>query len=104
MDSSDAERTLFVTNYGNLYVPNAALMLESVIRARLQAKFGAWYLCLNSWAITYLYGMLGLPDNLLDNCADQEVKDCFDKAIKRYDGGLGQPISKRQVPMNSMIE
>ncbi|KAJ2926994.1 hypothetical protein H1R20_g10085, partial [Candolleomyces eurysporus] len=84
-DEASAKR---FTQVDHLFYPDRELMLQSVISTLLKDKRTLWRNKLSSWAISYLYGQLMMPDDCLDSLEDEEVKGWFDKQIRRYEGGL----------------
>lgn len=95
----------------NLYYPNAALLLQSVITVYLEERdytdVRDWQATLNGWAISYLYWELTLRDDILDTCRDEKVKEHFNAAINRGSGASrvrekwGKP---RELITNDLIE
>jgi len=83
---------------GNLYYPNKVVLLESFSRVILEEKEAGTYNCsglLSVWAISYVCGLLGVDVDALDNCEDKGVRDWYNKAIRRDQGGLNREINKR---------
>jgi hypothetical protein len=80
---------------GNLYWPNKTVLLESFIRTLLQDKPSKWEILLECWAISYVYCMLDVEDDALDNCGDENVTAWFNKRIWRGQGGMDKKRSKR---------
>ena len=73
--------------HGNLYYPNAIMLLQSIIMVYLEereyTKVGNWQAKLEGWAIGYLYGELSLRDDVLDTYRDERIREYFNKEIKR---------------------
>lgn len=71
-----------------VYFPKAPVLLESIVRLRVKGDATElWALLLETWALTYLYGHLRLPDNVLDFCEDKDVVDWFNQQIRSFTGG-----------------
>ena len=72
-----------------LYYPKASILLESIVKLRVKGDTGGqWMSLLEVWAIKYLYGYLHLPDNVLDDCGDEDVVRWWNQKIRRFEGGL----------------
>ncbi|KAI1264971.1 hypothetical protein F5Y18DRAFT_71986 [Xylariaceae sp. FL1019] len=85
---------------GFLYYPRIPVLLESLIRARLRIpenKFGMWVSMLEVWAIPYLWAHTMAPEDVLDGIEDEKIKAWFNKATKRFEGGIDRvTITKRK--------
>jgi hypothetical protein len=82
-------------HHDNLYFSDMTLLTESFVRTLLQDTLGYWYDKMSSWTIPYIYGHLKAEDSLLGSCDNEEVKQWFNKAIRRYEGGLDRVGDKR---------
>jgi hypothetical protein len=79
----------------NVYYPVASILLESFIRVYLKDdKLGGWGLTLRTWIISYMYGQLGLGNDILDRSEDTAVKEWWNKEIDRDHGGLDMRCTK----------
>src|SRR2546423_5355304 len=79
----------------NLFYPNKVLLLESFARTLLKEDMSEWRALLTAWAISYVYGELGIADNALDDCNNEDVKKWFNEAIRRDEGGMNRTLNKR---------
>jgi hypothetical protein len=81
----------------NLCYPDAALLLESIIKALTEdTEKGYWQSLLAAWAISYIYGQLMVEDSVLDSCDDEHIKSWFNENIRRGKDGLDRDtITKR---------
>lgn len=93
----DEASTARYHRFNHLYYPEKILLLENFIKTLLkEPRMGAWRSCLKCWAIPYLYGMLMIEDSALDMSDDEQVKEWFNKNIRRYEGGVDRTtVSKR---------
>ena len=93
----DAASAARYHRFDHIYYPDKVLLLESFIKTLLKdPRMGAWRSSLQCWAITYLWGMLMIEDSALDTSDDEQVKEWFNKHIRRWEGGLDRTtVSKR---------
>ncbi|KAH8881905.1 hypothetical protein GQ53DRAFT_812420 [Thozetella sp. PMI_491] len=98
--NNSLDDSMFTCFDGFLYYPHLPVLLESLIRARLRLPENAatfWALMLEVWAITYLWAQTMAPEDVLDGIEDEKVKAWFNKAIKRFEGGIDRvTITKRK--------
>lgn len=93
LKSLDPDQVTLVSE--NLYLPNARVLLESLVRVIVTEKQSpGWEQLLIGWAIAYMYGQLNLEDGILDS-SDEEVQAWFNKRIRRHEGGLDRISNKR---------
>lgn len=101
--ATDDPRFTYVDGF--LYYPRLPVLLESLIRARLRIpenEFGMWVSMLEVWAIPYLWGQTMAPEDILDGIKDDKIKAWFNKATKRFEGGIDRvTITKRQGRLRS---
>jgi len=72
-----------------MWFPSKYRLLESIARLRVKGDAAdAWAGLLGVWVVTYIYGMTETPDDILDDCGDQDIIDWFNESIRRFDGGL----------------
>ncbi|KAL6823445.1 hypothetical protein V8C40DRAFT_266967 [Trichoderma camerunense] len=84
---------------GFLYYPRLPVLLETMIRARLRVpeeKVSYWATMLEVWAITYLWAPTMAPYDILDGIEDEEVKVWFNKATKRFEGGIDRVTNTKR--------
>ncbi|KAF1963105.1 hypothetical protein CC80DRAFT_434559 [Byssothecium circinans] len=81
----------------NLYYPDKALLLESIIRTLLKDSPGIWHETLGAWAISYIYGIVMVEDTILDSCDDESVRLWFNENIRRGKGGLDRTTVTKRV-------
>lgn len=85
---------------GFLYYPRLPVLLETIVRARLRVpeeKLSYWATMLEVWAITYLWAPTMAPYDILDGIEDEEVKAWFNKATRRFNGGMDRvTVTKRK--------
>lgn len=93
----DEASTARYHRFNHLYYPDKILLLENFIKTLLKEPgMGAWPSTLKCWAIPYLYGMLMIEDSALDMSDDEQVKEWFNKNIRRWEGGFDRmTVSKR---------
>ena len=89
---------------GNIYWPAPELLLESFIKTLLQEGSNEWELTLVAWAISYVYGYLDVGVDVLDGCADEDVKRWFNNKIRRDQGGLDEARTKRHGKVTKWVE
>ncbi len=97
--------------HNNLYYPNVAILLQSLIRVILDERAWTnrydWRLKLETWAFDCLYEGLSLREDILDTCEDEEVKEFLNSEVDRGSGSSrirmkwGKPLPKIT---NAMIE
>jgi len=79
-----------------VYYPDKTLLLESFIKTLLKTPMGTWRSSLTTWAICYVYSMLGVEDSALDFCGDEKVIEWFNENIRRSTGGIDRTtVTKR---------
>lgn len=87
-----------ILDQDNILYPDAALLLESFVRTLVkEPRMGGWVSSLRMWAITHLYGDLGLGDDVLDSCDDEEAKAWFNQRIRRYSGGIDRATCTKRL-------
>ncbi|KAL5087792.1 hypothetical protein Trisim1_007448 [Trichoderma cf. simile WF8] len=95
-----ADDSKFTCVNGFLYYPRLPVLLETIIRARLRVpeeKLSYWATMLEVWAITYLWAPTMAPYDILDGIKDEEVKAWFNKATRRFNGGMDRvTVTKRK--------
>ncbi|KAL6815133.1 hypothetical protein J3E69DRAFT_346849 [Trichoderma sp. SZMC 28015] len=100
LQQNTAEDSKFTCVDGFLYYPRLPVLLETIIRARLhvpEEKLSYWATMLEVWAITYLWAPTMAPYDILDGTEDEEVKAWFNKATRRFNGGMDRvTITKRK--------
>lgn len=80
----------------HVYYPDKTLLLESFIKTLLKTPMGTWRSSLTTWAICYVYSMLGIEDSALDFCGDEKVIEWFNENIRRSTGGIDRTtVTKR---------
>ncbi|KAL7787241.1 hypothetical protein V8C43DRAFT_307732 [Trichoderma afarasin] len=83
-----------------LYYPRLPVLLETIIRARLRVpeeKLSYWATMLEVWAIPYLWAQTMAPYDILDGIDDEEVKAWFNRATRRFNGGMDRvTVTKRK--------
>ncbi|KKP01619.1 hypothetical protein THAR02_06256 [Trichoderma harzianum] len=82
-----------------LYYPRLPILLETIIRARLRVpeeKVSYWATMLEVWAIPYLWAQTMAPEDVLDGIEDEEVKAWFNKATKRFEGGIDRVTNTKR--------
>lgn len=85
----------FDSQDGIFHYPNKLVLLASVIRTLLKEKPSYWKSLLTAWAISFICGHLDVSLDALDGCPNDDVKDWFNKTIRRGQGGLDKSITKR---------
>ncbi|KAF3063147.1 hypothetical protein CFAM422_010494 [Trichoderma lentiforme] len=94
-----ADDSKFTCVDGFLYYPRLPVLLETIIRARLRVpeeKLSCWATMLEVWAITYLWAPTMAPYDILDGIEDEEVKAWFNKATKRFEGGIDRVTNTKR--------
>lgn len=94
-----ADDSKFTCVDGFLYYPRLPVLLETIIRARLRVpeeKLSYWATMLKVWAITYLWAPTMAPYDILDGIEDEEVKAWFNKATKRFEGGIDRVTNTKR--------
>lgn len=94
-----ADDSKFTCVDGFLYYPHLPVLLESLIRARLRVpedKVSYWATMLEVWAIPYLWAQTMAPEDVLDGIEDEEVKAWFNKATKRFEGGIDRVTNTKR--------
>ncbi|KAH0525836.1 hypothetical protein TsFJ059_009248 [Trichoderma semiorbis] len=100
LQENTADDSKFTCVDGFLYYPRLPVLLETIIRARLRVpeeKVSYWATMLEIWAITYLWAPAMAPYDILDGIEDEEVKAWFNKATRRFNGGMDRvTVTKRK--------
>ncbi|KAJ4854158.1 uncharacterized protein T069G_11137 [Trichoderma breve] len=94
-----ADDSKFTCVDGFLYYPRLPILLETIIRARLRVpeeKVSYWATMLEVWAIPYLWAQAMAPYDILDEIEDKEVKTWFNKATKRFEGGIDRVTNTKR--------
>ncbi|KAK0761823.1 hypothetical protein N5P37_004622 [Trichoderma harzianum] len=94
-----ADDSKFTCVDGFLYYPRLPVLLETIIRARLRVpeeKVSYWATMLEVWAIPYLWAQTMAPEDVLDGIEDEEVKAWFNKATKRFEGGIDRVTNTKR--------
>lgn len=80
----------------NIVYPSSTVLVQSIVQVLVREPVdGLWASTLTVWAISYMYGMLMLSDDIMDTCDDKAARDWFDAKIRRYEGGLDRLRTKR---------
>lgn len=91
-----ADTAKFFCKNSNFYYPDKLVLLESMIKTLLKEEQPTtWRSLLTAWAVSYICGYLDVCVDALDGCEDENVKEWYNAAIRRDQGGLDRTRNKR---------
>ncbi|KAK2803381.1 hypothetical protein FQN50_007040 [Emmonsiellopsis sp. PD_5] len=84
--------------YGNIFYPHQRTLLESCIRAAIDEKnntgFTTWASSIEAW-ISMMVGYLGLENDVLDDCLDEQVVTWYSTRFGRIHESKHGPFDRR---------
>ena len=87
----------------NLYIPNPAILLRSIIKVILNngsdqvMQKSYWRRTLAMWAMGYLYGSLNLRDDVLNDCQDIDVVRYYNQQVEKAGRGEDRTVVKNGI-------